>query len=95
MTADREPYRSAAYVAGWLGVTDATVREWARTRVIRGYQPGGRAWLFLASEVAVDIARSQPQAPEAAPEPEERTPVRIVAGERITSIRALIREGRL
>lgn len=95
MTADPESYRNAAAIATWLGVEQETVRHWARTGVIRGYQPGGRAWLFLASEVAVDVAKSQPR--RAAPQPTsiEQKRAQVATGERVTSIRELIRKGAL
>ena len=43
-------YLSAEEMAERVGVTAATIRNWARDRVIRGYQPGGRVWLFREAE---------------------------------------------
>lgn len=95
MTASREPYRSVEQIAAWLGIRPATVREWARTGVITGHQPGGRVWLFRESEVEADIARSgrQPSELPVAPKPRPR-PV-AVSSPPITSIRDRIRRGEL
>lgn len=96
MATSREPYRNVAYMAAWLGVEPATVRQWARDGVIRGHQPGGRIWLFLESEVAADIAASGKPAEtvSASPSPRERRP-RVVSTAPITSIRDRIRQGTL
>jgi excisionase family DNA binding protein len=97
MSTTREPYLSAPQVADWLGITLRTVREWARTGVIRGHQPGGRIWLFRASEIEADIAKSS-QRPAAIepPQPERRrrAPVVSTIGP-VTSLQALRRQGRL
>ncbi len=65
MPTDREPFLSAGEIAAFLGVTPETAREWARTGVIPGHQPGGRVWLFKASEVdaAVKASRARAEKP--------------------------------
>lgn len=97
MTAvSREPFHSAEEVAAWLGVTPATVREWARAGVIRGHRPGGRVWLFRASEVEEDIAQTQQRV---LTQPEPVVPIRrrpaVVSVEPVVSLRQKLREGTL
>jgi excisionase family DNA binding protein len=94
--ADREPWQSAAQIAVFLGVTPTTVRDWARTGVIPGYQPGGREWLFKASEVdaAVMASRKQTEQP-AAPVPIRRRRSIATPIASVTSMRDLIRSGEL
>ena len=91
----REPFHSADVVAAWLGVTPQTIRLWARTGVIRGHQPGGRVWLFRASEVEHDITLERSLRVDVAPEPVRRSRPAVVSTAPVTSIRDLIRRGAL
>lgn len=91
----RERFHTADEIAAWLGLTPATIRQWARDGVIRGHQPGGRVWLFKVSEVEDDISRERRLRVDAAPTPVRRQRPTLVSTEPITSIRERLRQGKL
>ena len=69
VTADGERILSVHSAAIRLGVSDRTVRLWARTGRLRGFKEGPKIWRFRETEVEAaldalleDIFRMEPQA---------------------------------
>jgi excisionase family DNA binding protein len=64
-TADGERILSAHSAATRLGVSDRTIRLWARTGRLRGFKDGPKVWRFRETDVEAVRATLAPERREA------------------------------